>query len=428
MDRPNRKSLKVMWVSLVEFPPLANQLGHQIPSSCGWMYSSATAILKAMPELRLGVIVYSYGKHFEKHMVEGITYYLIPSRKMTKVDFLQVKYCTKALNDFAPDLLHIHGTEYSLAAATCRANNGKIRTIANIQGLAGPYERYADGGLTLKDKLLNITPLDFYRGTFIANMRRRFKHRANCELEVLQEVSDIVGRTSWDHDHALTINPDARYHFMNETLRDSFYISPKWTYETCRPYSIFVSNSGAPLKGAHQILKALPIILKAFPETTARFCGSTVMTHNWRERLRMQGYHLYLRRLVKKLHLEKHVKFTGVLSEPQMRQAFIEANVFVLPSAIENSPNSLGEAQILGVPAVAAYSGGIPDFITHGQTGYLYRYEEIEMLAQTVIRLFRQKDLRLLSHAEIETARLRHDSTANARRLTEIYQSILADA
>ena len=60
--------------------------------------------------------------------------------------------------------MHIHGTEHSLAKAACVANENGTRMVANIQGLAGPYMRYADGGLSLWNKWTNITPLDFYRG------------------------------------------------------------------------------------------------------------------------------------------------------------------------------------------------------------------------------------------------------------------------
>ena len=108
-----------------------------------------------------------------------------------------------------------------------------------------------------------------------------------------------------------------------------------------------------------------------------------------------------------------------------MKQAFLDANVYVMPSAIENSPNSLCEAQILGVPVVASYCGGTPTLVEKGKTGYMYRYEEIEMLAHTIMRLFEQKDFSQLSNNERQTALARHDRETNAIRLVEIYNEIL---
>ena len=86
---------------------------------------------------------------------------MVPTNSMSRTDVRQVEYCSEALKRFAPDLIHIHGTEYSLAMAVCMANEGKVKTVANIQGLAGPYTRDADGGLSLWDKFTNVTPLDF---------------------------------------------------------------------------------------------------------------------------------------------------------------------------------------------------------------------------------------------------------------------------
>lgn len=68
-----------------------------------------------------------------------------------------------------------------------------------------------------------------------------------------------------------------------------------------------------------------------------------------------------------------------------MKQEYLNANVFICPSSLENSPNSLGEAQILGTPCLASYVGGIPDMM-FGNEGYLYRFEEIEMLAERFVK------------------------------------------
>ena len=418
-------TMKVLWVSLVKFPPLCKNLGEAVPAHCGWMYSSAKAMLKEMPEVRLGVMVYSYGKSYERYDIEGVTYYLIPTASIDRTSKKQIEACRQAIRNFSPDLIHIHGTEHSLAKAVCMANEDGTRVVANIQGLAGPYMRYADGGLSLWNKWTNITLLDFYRGTFLLNAKRSFKLRAECEHYVLTHVTDIIGRTQWDQAHVITINPNLRYHFMNETLRDSFYEKPLWSYDRCKKHTIFVSNSGSALKGAHQVLNALPIILRQYPDTIVNFCGSSVMSNKLKDLLRFQGYHLYLRRLVKRLHLQEHVRFLGSLSETQMKQQFLDANVYVLPSAIESSPNSMCEAQILGTPVVASYCGGTPTLLTDGQTGYFYRYEEYEMLAQIVMRLFGQDNFTCLSLAEMKVASHRHNREQNARRLAEIYHNIM---
>lgn len=417
--------MKLIWVSLVKFPPLCTYLGQEVPFHCGWLYSSVKALLKNISNLKLGVIVYSYDNKFEEHHIDGITYFMVPSKNIIKTDKRQLRGCAKALEIFNPDLIHIHGTEHSLAQAVCMANGDKAKIMANIQGLAGPYTRYSDGGLSFWDKITNITPLDFYRNTFLLNVKRNFKNRSACENYVISHIAHIVGRTQWDHDHVMTINPKINYHFMNETLRDSFYEEPFWNLNQCKKHTIFVSNSGSPLKGAHQALKALSIVVKTYPETVMNFCGINVMSSNPNKMVRFQGYHLYIRKLIKKLGLKNHVRFLGNLTESEMKQAFLNAHVYVMPSAIENSPNSLCEAQILGLPIIASYSGGTPNLIQEGINGFMYRYEEIEMLAHYIMMIFKQKDFIQLSSNGRQIANERHDKETNAKRLVEIYSNIL---
>lgn len=416
--------MKILWVSLVEFPPLSLALGKTVSPFCGWLYASAKAVLAQSNDIQLGVAVYSYGKKYEEYEVDGIHYYLIPTKRMTSIDSRQVKACQQAIYSFQPDLIHIYGTEHSLAQAICKANRDRVKIVVNIQGLAGAYVRYADGGLNFYDKLLNITPLDFYRNTFLFSAKRNMRKRAECENKVLLQITDIIGRTQWDHDHVLTVNPNLQYHFLNETLRNSFYEGRRWSYQMCKRHTIFVSNSREPLKGAHQMLKALPIILHYYPDVKVYFCGSCVMNNDIKSKLRFQGYHLYLRRLVKRLKLQTHVCFLGILSEQQMKQAFLDANVYVMPSAIENSPNSLCEAQILGVPVIASYCGGVSSLMENEMTGYYYRYEEYEMLAYLVIRLFKEKNFLILSQREQKVASVRHDREKNAKELIAIYKKL----
>ena len=115
------------------------------------------------------------------------------------------------------------------------------------------------------------------------------------------------------------------------------------------------------------------------------------------------------------------VFFTGSLDVEQMKREYLNANVFICPSSIENSPNSLGEAQILGTPCVASYVGGVMDMMK-GDEQHLYRFEEIEMLSTKVCEVFaareRQVDMK-------ESALRRHDKENNSRRLYDIYKEIV---
>ena len=71
------------------------------------------------------------------------------------------------------------------------------------------------------------------------------------------------------------------------------------------------------------------------------------------------------------------------------------------PSSIENSPNSLGEAQLLGVPCIASDVGGVTDMIPNKECGIIYRFEEVELLAKHIPSFsICVKDVRMLKIEE----------------------------
>ena len=111
-----------------------------------------------------------------------------------------------------------------------------------------------------------------------------------------------------------------------------------------------------------------------------------------------------------------------------MKEAYLGSHVFVCPSALENSPNSLGEAMLLGLPCIAARTGGIPDMAEDGKSALFFEKGDIRGLAQSVIRVFEEDSLaQELSEAARERAFRNHDGNENYRRLMEIYREILQD-
>lgn len=267
---------------------------------------------------------------------------------------------------------------------------------------------------------MNLTFRDIIRGSILKG-QKQFKQRAAYEIEMIKNAKHIIGRTSWDRARAWAINPCAEYHFCNETLRPEFYDGSKWNYNKCNKHTIFLSQAGYPIKGLHQVLKAMPIILRHYPDASIRVAGGDITKcSTLSEKLRLSGYGRYIKRLIKKNALEGKVTFTGNLNGAQMMQEYLHANVFVCPSTIENSPNSLGEAQILGTPCVASYVGGVMDMMK-GDEEHLYRFEEVEMLAAKVCGVFadaeKQVDMRAV-------ALRRHDGNSNSDNLLLIYKNI----
>lgn len=415
--------MKVLWITNILFPEAEQLLSGsgELKASGGWMLGAAIALLQK-EGIKLYVASVSH-KVSSLVKLEGqkITYYVLPLGKGNlRVNLQYVPYWKQVQQEVQPDVVHIHGTEYSHGHAYMKACSSE-KVVLSIQGLLHAIAPYYCAGISKKDILCNITFRDVLKGTILHD-QKLFEKRAEYENEMICMAKHIIGRTSWDRARSWAINPNAAYHFCNETLRPEFYDGSVWDYNKCVKHSIFLSQAGYPIKGLHQVLKAMPIILRHYPDTKIRIAGTDITkSATWSEKLRLSGYGLYIKRLIKKYQLGDKVTFTGNLNADEMKQEYLQSNVFVCPSTIENSPNSLGEAQILGVPCVASYVGGIPDMMI-GNEDYLYRYEEVEKLAYKICCLFasnqQKTDMKAIS------AR-RHNRIINSNILSKIYEKIL---
>ena len=419
--------MKILWITNILFPEAVEKLTGkgEFRSSGGWMLASADMIIQYEGVELYVATVSPLVRKIEVILGKQITYYVLPYGKGNlKYNKEYESYWKQIKELVSPDVVHIHGTEYTHGLAYVKAC-GNERVVISVQGLKSGIVPYYCAGLSWKDIYGNITLRDIIKGS-IYREQRRFYRTGELEKEMIRSVNHIIGRTSWDRSHLWAINPRVNYHICNETLRKEFYEGEKWSFEKCIPYSIFLSQGSYPLKGLHQVLKAMPLILRHYPNATIRVAGADITrSKGLLGLLHFTGYGKIVKKLLKKLHLEDKVSFLGPLNAEQMETEYLQSNVFICPSSIENSPNSLGEAQILGVPCIASYVGGIPDFM-QGSEQYMYRFEEVEMLAEKVVRLFDTSssyDGENISRMAIE----RHESTKNSVELMNVYSRILKD-
>ena len=415
--------MKVLWITNILFPEAAAQLtgNKELKSSGGWMLGAAKGLLEQGNIDLYVATVSSQVNTLTKLQGKSIIYFVIPLGKGNLRENKEYNtYWQKINSEVSPDIVHIHGTEYSHGYAymlACGCDN----VVVSIQGLKSAICDYYHYGITKSEIYKTITLRDLLRGS-IFQAQRSFKKSAKYEIDMLKSAKHIIGRTSWDKERTWAINPTANYHFCNETLREEFYDGSVWDYKKCNKHTIFLSQAGYPIKGLHQVLRAMPIILRHYPDAVIRVAGSDITrTERIRDYMHYTGYGKFINKLINKLNLRGKVIFTGNLNAAEMKSEYLSANVFICPSSIENSPNSLGEAQILGVPSIASYVGGIPDMMI-GCEQNLYRFEEVEMLAYKVCAVFEREDKQ---HNMSSTALKRHDQKANSERLLTIYNEIM---
>jgi L-malate glycosyltransferase len=417
--------MRVLWIVNTVFPEPSKALGLSAPVSGGWMYGLAKQVIKS-EKVKLTIATIYTGTELKLLSIEGIDYYLLPCKNKIKYDTKLEQYWEQVCAQFLPDLVHIHGTEYAHGLA-CMRKLPNLRYVISIQGLVSVYSKYFYAGILFQDIIKNITLRNLIKNDSIFNLKRQFEKRGKLEEEYLKTTNHIIGRTNWDYAHTKSIKRIVNYHFCNESLRLSFYSSRKWSIEKHVPQTIFLSQATSPIKGLHQVLKAVILLKPYFPNLSVRIAGSSIVKQETLiDLIKLSGYGKYILSIIKKGNLENNIVFLGNLSEEQMAEEYSKANVFICPSSIENSPNSVGEAQIIGVPLIASYVGGISNMVEDGCTGLLYRFEEVEMLAENIQKIFIDDELaKTLSENGIQVAEKRHNLNSNLKQTIHIYNSII---
>lgn len=413
--------MKILWLSNIMLPRIATHLEVCASPVGGWLTGLSEGLLREK-DVELTVCFPSRekitGKTSESLIFYGFT------KKNQSVQF------EKILKEVNPDIVHIFGTEipHSLemvnACETCGFLN---RVVVNIQGLVSVLAKHYFDGLE-REAFFSPTIRSILCGDSVRGAQRKFVKNGVAEIQALKKVRHVIGRTDWDRACCLRINPSLNYHFCNESLRASFYEGAGWSLDKCEKFSIFVSQCSYPIKGFHYMLGAMADILTKYPNThiytTGRnLCRPASMT-DW---LKMTSYQKYLAKLIRRYGLERKITFLGTLGEKEMKDRYLKSHVFVSASTCENSPNSVGEAMILGVPVVSSDVGGVKNFLEHGKSGFIYQSTAPYMLAYYVKTLFEEPGLaRSFSENAKVVSRQTHNREVNALRTLEIYRQVSA--
>lgn len=420
--------MNILWLTNVALPEASLLMNEKATSFGGWL-ASASATLAEHKGINLSIAFPKNGLNDILFLKGTRTiFFAFPPVNDKEVCIQKKKtFLKKILDEVRPDIVHIFGTEYAHTLAmvnACKELNKK--TVISIQGLTSIIARHYLTGIPVRIQY-RFTVRDFLKQDNLKQQQSRFKKRGSFEIEALQKVSYVIGRTTWDRACTSQINPDAQYHFCNETLRDEFYKNT-WDINRCEKHSIFVSQGSYPIKGLHFMLEAMHLILKRFSDTMLHVGGPNITkTETLKDKLRISSYGKYIKELIEIYKLQNNVVFTGILDEKQMCERHVKSHVFVSPSSIENSPNSLGEAMMLGVPCVASDVGGVTDLLKHREDGFVYQADAPYMLAHYVCEIFANHKLSLeFSKKAKEHAMNTHNRNKNMEDLIKIYHDMYA--
>lgn len=417
--------MKVLWITNQATSDIAQCIGNLVHFGGGWMNTLSCQVADKH-DLTI-IFPYANGKKTMSGKIGNIKYFGIPMIKDRIKESIEIqqKYADIFVAE-KPDVVHIWGTEYihSWDAICASEKVGLLnKVVISIQGLVSIYKNHFWCGLNYNN-FPALTIRDFKFKTSIKDKYNSFVKRGYYEKLSLMKVRNVIGRTDWDRACTEQFNPNVNYFFCNETLREMFY-KKRWSINNCERHSIFVSQSQYPIKGFHLALETVAILKEKWPDVRLVTTGKDRIHCSKTDILRLGDYDLLLRKKIKDLGLEDNVEFVGMLDECRMCNQYLSSHVFLSPSSIENSPNSVGEAMLLGMPVVSSDVGGVKNMLRHELEGFLYQYDAPYMAAYYIDRIFSNDELAtLIGKNAYEHAKQTHDVEQNFHSMIKIYQTI----
>ena len=417
--------MKILWIGPI-LPTISIDLGKTPGFAGGW-----TTILSEQisAEYQLGVIFsVSARENRVSNNLGNLSYWGIPAcEDALQVSEAEIQEYETILRAFQPDIIHIWGTEtmHSYHAfLACERLGLERRVVISITGLVSLIARHFWAFIdprrfetpSLKERLLHNS---------LVGQQKQFAAVGQYEETLLQKAHYVIGRTDWDRACLYRLNPTATYFHCDETLRHAFY-GKTWDYERCEKYSIFIGQYTHPIKGFHLMLEALQELVRDYPQVQLYTTGPDKFTDSSKPRWKDSCYERYIRELLEKYQLMDRVHFLGGLNEDEMCERMLKSHVFASASSIENSPNTLGEAMLLGVPCVSSDVGGVKTMLVHEQEGLLYQADAPYMLAHSIHRIFNDRSLaEKFSQNARAHASVTHDQEKNLRAVLDAYHTIL---
>lgn len=243
------------------------------------------------------------------------------------------------------------------------------------------------------------------------------------QLRALQHCCDRLVLLSDNvlNDFAAILGPEAGARFRARcTVLPNFTLLPTTYRKHQEPKDcvrlFYIGNIGAG-KGIYDFLEAARRLKgQAVPPFQVVLAGPF---NDRREEQR-------IRTMVTDYDLSDLIVFLGTVYEKEKEAAFLQADVFVLPSYSEGIPQSLLEAMAYGLPVVVSRVGGIPEVVGEGQEGFLIQPGDVDDLCRVLKRLIGSVVCRQrMGAAARRRITDRHTVEIYLRQLQDLYDSVL---
>lgn len=278
----------------------------------------------------------------------------------------------RALAEFKPDLVHFHGTCYQLTPSVVRAT-----TQAGVPVVLTAHEYKL---MCANQNLLDDQTKQICRACVGASARQKFAHtvgracmKQSRAVSLLGATEQLISAPTWRRAEPVIVTPSR---FMRDQLvQDGWdgdrihYLDLPWRQDDqvvsaadgIRDSVLFMARL-APMKGPHRLLNAWSRVASDYPDVTLRMAGEGEQEVELKRRVTDEGL--------------PRVEFLGQCSREQLTAELSRARVSAHPSQnCENSPFSVRESLMAGVPALVSRVGGMPEMIGP-QTGWSVPFDD----------------------------------------------------
>lgn len=421
--------MRILWITNILFGKFSALTGRENGDTSGpWLNASLDAFAG---DKEYEIIVATIGNtHKIKTLVEdNITYCLMPGGSVAKYNSTSAhnRRAWEVLkNTYKPDLIQVWGTEFIHGYLALQVMQG-IPSVIYMQGVMSQIARYYLSGMSDKELRSSITLRDIIKRDWIKQTQRKYYRRSLIEAEMINKSGNVIVENDWCSVHCKAVAANC-VSFKSKLIIKADFFKQTWDVSQIEPYTIMSNAAGYPIKGLHILLKAFALVVPKYPYAKLYIPGeSSPFEKSMLEALKVNGYTKFVKTIIQNLGLRNNVLFIGRLNSEKMAERMAKSNVFVMASSIENHSSSLIEAMIVGTPCISSYVGGVPEYVEHNKNGLLYRFEEYEVLAACILKIFGNPKF-AAEIASNASSNIRHSRNAvNLKNeLTTIYRQIVS--
>lgn len=380
--------MKVLWLAPVAYFNNKSK-AHPAP----WISTLASSLIRNNVDLTILNYSHLCTERIEKQNVDGIDYIFLKSFH-PKLDILSIFYFRiDRLKQFINqneeqfDLIHVHGNEHQYELAL---TNSTKPNVLSIQGIVSECLKY-------------YQPKGFQRISW--------EMTALFESKGYKTIKNYSCRTHWDKGIISGKNVNANIFHIWEMIRKPFF---EYDHQTTGD-NIFFLGGSQKLKGIDIALKAFGIFKKKVPRSKL-IVGGNVNKNHILKHIADAGI---------SIDIEKDIVLFGFMDADQIIANYRSCFCMLHPSLIDNSPNSVCEAQVSGLPVLATKVGGVASLIQHRETGIFIDIDPIE-IADSLYELYNSDELSSkISIDSREMARKRHDPKIILKETLKMYNTLI---